>query len=194
MFIALQIEMNPEWEWLTRSVYDASIFWAMITAVATFVLVFVAYFQLKSLARTSRSDFLYRLKKDFFTHEVRRLLFLVERDYLEFQEEEIAHFKIIGRDQPRVAERMRELGIEGDSVSTYRMEDELLGPLEDVGFLEKIGMVDFREVYETIETYYLKCMRHSRRTISSALTARCYSTILGGLGPSSKTTMCMTIF
>jgi hypothetical protein len=130
----------------------------MITSLATVVLLFVAYFQLRSLARTSRSDFLYRLKKDFFTQDVRRLLFLVERDYLEFPEEEIPHFKIVGRDQPIVAERMKDLGIQGDSVGTYIMEDVLLGPLEDLGFLEKRGMVDFEEVYEAFETYFLICV------------------------------------
>ena len=158
MFTEPQIEMKAGWEWLTKTVYDPTIFWAMITAVATVVLLFVAYFQLRSLARTSRSDFLYRLKKDFFTQDVRRLLFLVEHDCLEFQEKEIPHFKIVGRAQPIVAERMKDLGIEGDSVSTYSMEDVLLGPLEDLGFLEKRGMVDFEEVYEAFETYFLICV------------------------------------
>ncbi len=159
MYIEQRIAMKAEWEWLTKTVYDPTIFWAMITAVATVVLLFVAYFQLRSLARTSRSDFLYRLKKDFFTQEVRRLLFLVERGCLEFHEKEIPYFKIVGRDRPIVVERMKELEIQGDSVSTYRMEDVLLGPLEDLGFLEKRGMVDFQEVYEAFETYYLICLK-----------------------------------
>jgi len=39
------------------------------------------------------------------------------------------------------------------------MEEVLLGPLEDLGFLEKRGMVDFQEVYEAFETYYLICLK-----------------------------------
>jgi hypothetical protein len=39
--IALPIKMEAEWEWLTRTIYDPSIFWVMVTAVAT-VLLFLA--------------------------------------------------------------------------------------------------------------------------------------------------------
>ena len=29
------IEMKPEWEWLTKTIYDPAIFWAMVTTAAT---------------------------------------------------------------------------------------------------------------------------------------------------------------
>jgi hypothetical protein len=88
-------------EILSNTFSDGAIFWSMITAVATIVLVCVAYWQLKSLARTSRSDFLYRLKSDFFNEDARRLICLAENDMLKFHAEgEIPHFEIVGLDRP----------------------------------------------------------------------------------------------
>lgn len=43
--------MNTEWEFLTKTFFDPGIFWAMITAVATLILLVVAYWQRRSLAR-----------------------------------------------------------------------------------------------------------------------------------------------
>jgi hypothetical protein len=63
--------MHYELLFVTKTIYDPEIFWVMITALATVTLVGVAYWQLRSLVRTSRSDFLHRVKKNFFTNEVR---------------------------------------------------------------------------------------------------------------------------
>jgi len=143
---------------LYKSVSDPSVFWAMITAIATIALIAVAYWQLSNLAQTSRSDFLYRLKKDFFTDDARRLIFLAEHELLEFHEQEIPHFEIIGREKISVIERMRELGIKGDSVSVYLVDDALFGPIEDLGVLEKLGLVSLQEVYEAFVTYINICV------------------------------------
>jgi hypothetical protein len=76
---------------------------------------------------------------------------------LEFQEGDLPYFKIIGRERAGVIDRMRELGIEGDSINVSTMEDVLLGPMEDLGVLERLGLVDLEEVYEAFETYFLVC-------------------------------------
>jgi len=151
--------MKPAFEFLTRTLFDPAIFWAMVTAVATIVLILVAYWQLKSLAKTSRSDFLYRLKSDFFSKEARQLIFLAEYNLLKFQaQDEVPHFEIIGRERPGVADRMKELGIEGNSISVYLVDDVLLGPMEDIGVLEKLGLVTIEEVYEVFVTYINICV------------------------------------
>jgi hypothetical protein len=139
--------MKPACEFLTKTLFDPAIFWAMVTALSTIVLIFVAYWQLRSLAKTSRSDFLYRVKSDFFNEEARRLIFLAENELLKFHaQDRIPHFEIVGREKPRVADRMKELGIEGDSISVYLVDDVLLGPMEDIGVLEKLGLVTLEEV------------------------------------------------
>ncbi|MGB7764989.1 MAG: hypothetical protein WBL33_08190, partial [Candidatus Acidiferrales bacterium] len=151
--------MKPECEFLTKTLYDPAIFWSMIGAIATVILVFVAYWQLKNLARTSRSDFLFRLRSDFFNDDARRLIFLAEHKLLKFHgEDEIPYFEILGRDRPRVADRMRELNIEGDTVSMYLVDDKLLGPIEDIGVLERLGLLTLNEVYEAFVTYINICV------------------------------------
>lgn len=130
----------------------------MITALATVALIAVAYWQLHSLATTSRSDFLFRLKKDFFTNESRQLIFLAENDLLEFEAAPVAHFRITGRDNPQIAERMEELHIKGKSIRTYAVDDALLGPLEDMGVLESMGLLSLKEIYEAFVTYVNICV------------------------------------
>src|ERR1017187_7444175 len=82
------------WCFWQRTWSDPAIFWAAATAVITIILVLVAWVQLRDLARTSRADFIFRLKNDFFTAEARRLLFLVEEDLLRFEDDKIPYFSI----------------------------------------------------------------------------------------------------
>jgi hypothetical protein len=143
---------------LLRTFSDPATFWAMVTAVATVIVTLVAYWQLRSLAQTSRSDFLYRLKKDFFTTEARQLIFLAEHDLMKFHKGKIPHFEIVGHDNPGVMERMKELGIIGITISTYAVDDALLGPMEDMGVLESMGLLSLKEIYEAFVTYINICV------------------------------------
>lgn len=152
--------MHSLWQLLTQTVPDASTFWVMITAVATVALILVAYRQLKDLARTSRSDFLYRLKSDFFNERTRQLIFLAEHNLLEFQPDAIPYFKVLGHEEPKVRDRLRELGITERSISTYVLDDALLGPIEDIGVLENLGAVSLYEAYEEFVTYVFICMEN----------------------------------
>lgn len=146
-------------EFLRTTFSDPAIFWAMVTALATISLIYVAWWQLRSIARTSRSDFLYRLKSDFFTDEARRLVFLAENELLKFHpEDQIPYFEILRSGGPGGADRMRELSIEGNTISVYLVDDTLLGPMEDIGVLEKLGQVSLEEVYEVFVTYLNICV------------------------------------
>ena len=151
--------MKTVCEFLTKTFEDPAIFWTMATAAATIILVVVAYRQLKSLARTSRSDFLYRLKNDFFNDEARQLIFLAENNLLKFcSQDKIPYFEIIGSDTAGVAARMKELGITEKTISVYLVDDKLFGPMEDIGVLEKLGQVSLEEVYEVFVTYINICV------------------------------------
>lgn len=132
-------------------------FWSMLTTVTTIVLAWVAYRQLSDLARTGKSDFLYKLKKDFFTAEVRQLVFLMENDFLEFRSGDIPYFAIVPGKDLEAQSRMKELAISETTVSTYVVDDLLLGPLEDVGILLKRNMLSLEEVYEQFESYVQLC-------------------------------------
>lgn len=151
--------MHPEWEWLTKTIYDPAIFWSMLAALMTGSLFVVAYWQLHSLAKTSRSDFLHKLKSDFFTKEARQLAFLANEDLLKFHDEtEFPYFEILRRDDSEISRRINELGIEGDSVSIYSVDDALLGPMEDIGVFEKSNLIDLNDAYEVFEAYVNICV------------------------------------
>src|SRR5664279_233116 len=95
--------------WLCRSVSDPAIFWLMLTAVGTSVLAgmtvalfIVAKKQLTNLAetsaleqRTNRANFVYRIRRDFFTPQARQLMFLIEENLLKFHPEDVLHFSCL---------------------------------------------------------------------------------------------------
>jgi hypothetical protein len=131
-------------EWITSSLRP-EVFWVMATAILTLALVLVAWKQLRDLARTSRSDFLYKLKRDFFTHEETELMFLVENDLLVFNPNTPC-FDTVEKNGIKPTK---------DALTTNVVDDVLLGPLEDVGLYWELKTLSLSEVYETFD-YYIK--------------------------------------
>jgi hypothetical protein len=148
-----------KWEFWLKTLQDPATFWAMAAAIATAGLIAVAYYQLRDLAKTSKSDFLYKLKKDFFTPEARRLVFLAENDLLRFQRSQIPYFDIV-RPDAETTNRMTELGITESSASTGLVDDVLLGPLEDVGVLLERNLVSLDEAYEQFDSFVQTCVEN----------------------------------
>jgi hypothetical protein len=145
------------WE---RTFSDPVAFWAMATVVATVALVLVAWRELGDLARTSRADFIFRLKNDFFTEDARRLLFMVEESLLQFEDSEIPHFTIRKVDNANLRHRFEELEITGSTISTYVVDDVLLGPLEDVSVFLTEKLMTKKHAYEMFETYVALCLEN----------------------------------
>ena len=118
----------------------------MATALLTLALAWVAWTQLRDLARTNRSDFLYRLKKDFFTEAETELVFLVENDLLLFSPSNFPRFDTVEKNGVKPAK---------DMITTNAVDDVLLGPLEDVGLYWELKALSFQEVYEIFD-YYIR--------------------------------------
>jgi hypothetical protein len=148
-------------EFWSKTFCSAEVFWVMFTGVATVILIIVAWKQLGDLGRISKADFIYRLKNDFFTDETRRLIFLVEATLIKFVAEPVAHFVIEVPDQAAYGPRLQELGVAEKSVSTYIIDDKLLGPLEDAGLLLDDGVITPRQAYEVFYTYTRSCAENS---------------------------------
>jgi len=158
-----EIAADPGWggvvEWARRSVCDASIFWVMVTAVGTLLLAWIAFKQLGGLADTSRADFIFRLKSEFFNDKSRRLIFLIEEDLLEFVPEgESGYFIIKDYSSEKVRERISHLGFDGPRISSQEIDDLILGILEDVGMFERKGVIKLEDVYIIFDTYVMDCM------------------------------------
>lgn len=131
-------------DWLAASL-KPEVFWVMATALLTLALAWVAWKQLRDLARTNRSDFLYKLKKDFFTEVETELIFLIENDLLIFNAQ-TPSFDTVEKNGVKP---------EKDAFTTNTIDDVLLGPLEDVGLYWNLKALSFNEVYEIFD-YYIR--------------------------------------
>ena len=139
---------------------DPAIFWVMATAVVTVVLALVAWKQLGDLARTSRADFIFRFGNEFFTEETRRLLFLVEENLLQFEAHHVPYFRIREPDDSN-KQRFNELGIKGWTVSTYIVDDLLLGRFEDIDLFLTQKLITAKHAREMFRTYVAFCWKNS---------------------------------
>jgi len=142
----------PFWE---STWSDPATFWAAATAFVTAVLAWVAWKQLGDLADSSTSDFLFRLKSDFFTEHARKLVFLIEQDLLKFENAKIPYFAIPDFNKPELKPRLQELGITESTISTYILDDVILGPLQDVAFYMKEKRITKDQVY-AVFSYYIR--------------------------------------
>jgi len=136
---------------------DPATFWVAATAVITALLVWVAWKQLGSLAKSSASDFLFRLKSDFFTGQARKLMFLIEQNLLRFEDAAIPYFSIPDFNNPALRPRLQELGITESTVSTYLLDDVILGPLQDVWFYLSEKRITQKQVYAVFSYYICIC-------------------------------------
>jgi hypothetical protein len=170
------------WCFWEKTFNDPAVFWAMATFVLTAALVFVAWWELRDLARTSRADFIFRLKKDFFTEDARQLLFLVDEDLLQFEDCEIPYFTVRNANEPGLHGRFEELGVKGSTVSTYVVDDVLLGPFEDVGVFLTGKLITEKHAYEMFYTYLKSCSENAeiRKYIQSTRREPEDSDIYGG--------------
>lgn len=142
-----------------QTLHDPAVFWLALTALLTGVLAAVAWVQLGSLAKSSRSDFLYRLKSDFFTPEARKLVFLIEEGLLHFEDGKIPYFSIPRFEDQELRHRLQELGVASRTVSTHLIDDVILGPLEDVAFYFSEGRITKAQIYAVFSYYIRICAR-----------------------------------
>lgn len=136
---------------------DPTTFWVAVTAAITALLAWVAWSQLGSLADSSASDFLFRLKSDFFTEQARKLVFLIEQDLLKFEDATIPYFSIPKFNEAELKPRLQELGITASTISTYFLDDIILGPLEDVCFYLSEKHITQEQVYAVFSYYICIC-------------------------------------
>jgi hypothetical protein len=136
-------------EWIRKS-FTPEVFWVMATALFTLVLVFVAWRQLRDLAKTSRTDLLYRLRKDFFTSNARTLTLFLDYELLNFVSSPMAFFDV----------KQDVLKTEIQAVATQWVDD-YLGILEDIAGLWKAKHITLDEVYESFG-YYIELVMEDK--------------------------------
>lgn len=154
--------------WLSRTLSDPSAFWAMVAGIATLILVLVAWQQLSALARTSRADFIFRLKGDFFSEKTRRLICLIDEDLLEFEDVGYGRFAIKDFDSKETQEKIGFYEFESPYIPSQEIDDLILGIFEDVGMFQRKGAIELEDVYVIFDTYVTDCLNN--RTIKKYLT------------------------
>ncbi len=154
-------------EWLCRSIFDPSVFWTMFTGIATAILVAVAWKQLSALSKTSRADFIFRLKSDFFTEKARRLICLIDADLLEFVNDGYGYFKIKDFESDATQNQIGYYGFQSAYIPSQEIDDLLLGIFEDVGMFQRKHAIDIEDVYVIFDTYVMDCLNN--RTIKEYL-------------------------
>ena len=133
---------------------------SILAAIFAAFLVYVAWQQLSNLSKTSSADFIHRLDHDFFTPETRTLISLIVYDALEFcpndeKDEWEPYFKVDLKklDEKNLPLELREpLGRE-TYYSAFKVDDSLIGLLENVGMLERRGIVSFEMVHDVFSWY-----------------------------------------
>jgi hypothetical protein len=140
---------EPEWEFLTKTIFDPAIFWAMVTAVATVFLVFFAVLPLREIAKTRRTELVRHLREDFLTFRIKAIMFLINHNLIDYEQDAdttpFFSFARISNDpaQSRIQETL------GDTVvlSIFEIDDDILNPLEEVAVLAFARSITFEDVY-----------------------------------------------
>jgi len=122
--------------------------WSFVLVLVTALLVLVAWWQLRSIKKTSRAEFIKKFNDSFFTKETRELVLLLSNSALEFsvleikdkEDDRLPYLKLKGN----VVEQLKTAGL--ITVEDWRLgynafevDDLLLGHLDDVGRYEKKG-------------------------------------------------------
>jgi hypothetical protein len=152
--------MEPRWEFLTKTIYDPAIFWAMVTATATVLLVFatiaLVWVGVIPLVRERKAEFAERFRLELFTPGAQKIFFLAAHGFLRFEVDAssgVGFFMIIQAQENIIEQRLRQIFGEQRSVLTFEMDDQFLAPLEEVAHYESIGVIDFEDVYRSFADF-----------------------------------------
>jgi len=139
--------MEPQWEWLTRTVYDPSVTWVAITATLTLVLAICALIPLWSVARTKKTELAWRLRDDFWTARVKAILFLVNHGMLRYMSGNPPYFTFAAISSDPARPLIQEALGDRVEISSFEIDDELLNPLNEAAALAFEHSISFEDVY-----------------------------------------------
>ena len=136
----------------------------LYTLLITTIGISVAIIQLSKYNKTRKADFIYKLDNDFFTVETRIYLILIEIDAIEFikpeNKNDIPYFKLKKDGIDKLSKRdfaIKEFAQKREfEISTFEIDDNLLGVLEKIGIYKKKKIMDLEFTYEIFDYYIQK--------------------------------------
>ncbi len=138
----------------------------LITTFSTLGLLVVAWWQLAKINKKTSSDFIHRLKNDFFSDQGRLIVSLIDNKCLEYHESENDHlpyFKIkincITDIEIRneIERKLEVLKMNKNIIDSYDMDDLILGHIEDLGMFNKYNIIDIDMIYDLFSWYIERC-------------------------------------
>lgn len=139
----------------------------------TALMALIAYRQLGNIARTTGTDFIHKLKNDFFREETRILIDHVVEGRLIYREIsgedsegtdsesepdiEMAYFQVDKeRILPAFPDDLKRQLLKKEYYLEVEVDDFLLGHFEDIGLFEETGLIDTIMAFEEFSYYVIK--------------------------------------
>ncbi len=152
--------------------FKSDIFWSATTAIFTLLLAAVAYFQLNESNRTEREktkieaeQFLQKLKSDFFTKDERDLMILLEMNALKFKvikNDSGYDLAIFEKNIPsKFSEYTNAISPSRGFYYSTEIDDFLLSHFEDLGKMNKEGLIDSYNIDQDFGYYISTCYENS---------------------------------
>ena len=143
---------------------------ALLGVIFTALVTLIAYWQLSNISKTTSTDFIHRLKNDFFTEPTRILMDHIIEERIKFKEflAEGPEKKALGAyfevDNNSLFERFPEEIKAQLAKKKYYLEvevdDFVLGPLEDIGLFEERRLIDTEMAYEEFSYYTIEAFEN----------------------------------
>ncbi len=137
--------------------------WEAITAIFTIIITFIAWFQLTSVNKTTRADFIHKFNNDFFKESTQEIISLLDYSALKFMiasvnygqnipTKEFPYFVI----ERSIAEQFKpKISSARQEYTAFEIDDNLLGHFEDIGNFEKQRILDISFIYECFSYYII---------------------------------------
>lgn len=156
LFVAIVALGYLAWRFFDHTHLIDGLIGGLIGSILTLLVAYVAWVQLGSISRTASADFILRFKKDFFQDETRRLIQLIDNDWLKFTQRKDQSFFQVDAEavwKSELHEEIKNWLLQRKAYSDYDIDDLLLGHFEDLGMLRQARVLDFRMTYEMFSWY-----------------------------------------
>lgn len=170
---------------IPNTVLFSGIVGAGLGSTITVVLLLIAYGQLNIVSSNSSTELIHKLKIDLFSVRTRRLFSLIESDFLSFVNEgDRDSYFLVKTDevmQSKLHERIKKELVSRPVYSCYDLDDLILGPFEDLGYLNQQGMINFYLLHNTFAYYINQTRSNKAITEYIQLTRSSYPQVYQGL-------------
>jgi hypothetical protein len=143
---------------------------ACLGAIFMALVAFIAYWQLNNISKTAGTDFIHRLKNDFFTESARILMDHIIEKRIKFKEYRVegpekkalgAYFEMDDNQLfKRFPEEIKAQLMKKKYYLEAEVDDFVLGPLEDIGLFEVRHLIDSEMAYEEFSYYTIEAFEN----------------------------------